>query len=202
ALVDRVPRDALVAGPARAAGGRPVLDPLLGQDLLAAVAELLDDGLRVLLAQGPVVALVDRGHRGDVAGAHALEAADEDLAVLGRARAIHPGRLAEPLEQLVSAAQPAADVGADQDLVLALRLHAEEVVEAGDRLEIARGHAHHRGGLVDPLRGAPAVAPLDGPESRDRGRALARVALHRAADLLRQRPGDRHLGGLGDRRRL
>src|SRR5262249_47731715 len=37
---------------------------------------------------------------------------------------------------------------------------------------------------------------------RDRGRALARVALHRAADLLRQRPGDRHLGGLRDRRRL
>ncbi len=59
-----------------------------------------------------VVALVDRGHRGDVAGAEALEAGDEEVVVaLG-------GRL-EGVEQLVAAAHPAADVGADLDPVAA-----------------------------------------------------------------------------------
>ena len=42
-----------------------------------------------------------------------------------------------------------------------------------------RGDAHDRGGLADALRCAPAVAALDRPEGRDRGRALLRVAGHR-----------------------
>ena len=67
------------------------------------------------------------------------------------------------------------------------RLEPEEVVEARDRLQVAGGHAHHRGRLADALGGAPAVAALDGPERRHRRRALLRVALHRPADLLRQR---------------
>ena len=65
----------------------------------------------------------------------------------------------EGVEQLVAAAHPAADVGADRDLVGADRLGVQEVVEAGDRLQVGGRHPHHRGGLADPLRGAPAVAP-------------------------------------------
>ena len=64
----------------RAAGRRAIGERLVGQDL-GAGAKLLDRGLRVTGVQGPVVALVDRGHRGDVAGAQALEARDEDLPV-------------------------------------------------------------------------------------------------------------------------
>ena len=58
---------------------------LVRQDL-GAGAKLLDRGPRVAGGQRPVVALVDRGHRRDVAGPQALEALHEDLAV-GRAGA-------------------------------------------------------------------------------------------------------------------
>ena len=151
---------------------------LLGQHLGAGL-QLLDRGLRLGRLQRAEVALVDRGHRGDVAGAEALEAGDEDVVVaLG-------GRL-EGVEQLVAAAHPAADVGADLDPVGPDRLGVQEVVEAGDRLQVGGRDPHHRGGLADPLRGAPAVALLDRPERRDRGRVAVRVARHQLLDPLPQ----------------
>ena len=113
---------------------------------------------------------------------------------------------AEGVEQLVAAAHPAADVGADGDLVGPDRLGVEEVVEARDRLQVGGRHPHHRGGLADPLRRAPAVAPLHRPERRDRGRFAVRVAAHqlldplpqlrRAVDLVQLR--DRLRGAVGD----
>ena len=93
---------------------------------------------------------------------------------------------AEGVEQLVAAPHPAADVGADGDLVAADRLGVEQVVEAGDRLQVGGRHPHHRGGLADPLRRAPAVAPLHRPERRDRGRVAVRVAGHQLLDPLAQ----------------
>ena len=163
----------------REVGGEGALGQrFLGEDV-AAAAQLLDRGRRVALLQRPVVALVDRGHRRDVAGAEALEAGDEDVLV-----ALGGG--AEGVEQLIAAAHPAADVGADLDFVAADRLGVEEVVEAGDRLEVGGGDPHHRGGLADPLRGAPAVAPLHRPQRRQRGRFAVRVAGHLRLDLLAQ----------------
>src|SRR4029453_16704851 len=114
-LVDRVTIEAPVAAAAGAAGEGTVLEALLGEHVGAVRAQLLDRGLRVLLGERAVVALVDRGHRRDVAGAEALEAADEQLAVLRGAGPVHARGLAEALEQAVRAAQPAADVGADQN---------------------------------------------------------------------------------------
>src|SRR5882757_2032967 len=109
-------REPLVAGPSRPARGAAVLDPLLGQNVFAA-AELLHRVLRIALVERPVVALVDRGHWRDVAGAHALESLDEELPVLRASLTVDAGRLAECLEQAISSAQPAADVGADEHLV-------------------------------------------------------------------------------------
>ena len=93
---------------------------------------------------------------------------------------------AEGVEQLVAAAHPAADVGADLDPVGPDRLGVQEVVEARDRLQVGGGHPHHRGGLADPLRRAPAVALLHRPERRDRGRVAVRVARHQRLDPLPQ----------------
>ncbi len=86
----------------------------------------------------------------------------------------------------VAAAHPAADVGADLDPVGPDRLGVQEVVEARHRLQVGGGHPHHRGGLADPLRGAPAVAPLHRPERRDRGRVAVGVARHQRLDPLPQ----------------
>ena len=111
-----------------------------------------------------VVAVVERGHRRQVAGAEALEALDEELAVGGggavvrRLVGIGTGGLAERLEQLVAAAHPAGDVGADEHPVGADRLGGEQVVEGGHRLEVGGGDPHHRSRLADPVRRAPAVA--------------------------------------------
>jgi len=93
---------------------------------------------------------------------------------------------AESVEQLVATAHPAADVGADGDFVAAHRLGVEQVVEARHRLQICRRHLHHRGGLADALRSAPAVEPLYRPERRDRDRVLVRVAPDHRLDLLAQ----------------
>ena len=172
------------------AGQRPPLQRLLRQHLVAA-QQLLDRRRRLGRLQRPEVALIDRGHRRDVAGAEALKAGDEDvLLTLGRG--------AESVEQLVAAAHPAADVGADRDLVAADRLGVQEVVEAGDRLQVGRGDAHHRGGLANSLGGAPAVAPLHRPERRDRGRFAVRVAAHQRLDRARAAPaGSRLRAALG-----
>ena len=160
---------------------------LPGIGLLAAL-QLLDDGGGVARLERAVVLLVDRDHRGDVAGAQALEALDEDLAV-GRVGAVvlglvvvAPGGLAELGEDVVGAAHPARDVVADEDAVLRGRLEAEEVVEARDGLEVGGGDAHHGGRLADPVRRAPAVVALDGPERRDRCGAKLRIAAHRLLD--------------------
>jgi hypothetical protein len=107
--------------------GRPpgaVLEALVGQHLLAG-AQLLGRRGGVVLAERAEVALVDGGHRGEVTGAHALEGADEELAVLGGTLSVDSGRVAEGLQQPVGAAQPAADVGADEHLVLAPGLEPE-----------------------------------------------------------------------------
>ena len=111
------------------------------------------------------------------------------------------GRGAEGVEQLVAAPHPAADVGADGDLVGADRLGVEEVVEAGDGLEVGGRHPHHRGRLADALRGAPAVAALHRPERRDRGRFAVRVAAHQLLDVLPQLRRAVDLVQLGDRLR-
>ena len=109
------------------AGGAALGSALSGSASRAG-AELLDHGLRVAGVERPEVALVDRGHRRDVAGAEALEARDEELAV-GRAGAavvglvgIGAGRLAERVEQVVGAPHPAGDVVADEHLVAAAGL--------------------------------------------------------------------------------
>ena len=78
-------------------------------------------------------------------------------------------------EQVVGAAQPAGDVGADQHLVLALRLEVEEVVEARDRLQVAGGHApsprppgRSPPGCTSRSGAAPPTAPGSRPSaSRD-----------------------------------
>ena len=81
---------------------------------------------RVAGLERAVVELVDRGHRRDVAGAEALEALDEELAV-GRAGAavlglvvVGAGRLAERVQQVVGAVHPAGDVVADEHPVAAV----------------------------------------------------------------------------------
>src|SRR4051812_18818773 len=79
----------------RSTGGLPVLQSLLGQHLLAVAPQLLDRGRGIVLGERAVVALVDRGHRGDVAGAQALKSPDEDLAVLGGSLAVDARGLAE-----------------------------------------------------------------------------------------------------------
>ena len=169
----------------RVARQRPLLQRLLGQHLLAG-QQLLDRGRRLGRLQRAEVALVDRGHRRDVAGAEALEAGDEEVLV---AR----GGGLEGVEQLVAAAHPAADVGADRDLVGADRLGVQQVVEAGDRLQVGGRDPHHRGGLADPLRRAPAVAPLHRPERRDRGRVAVRVARHQRPRSARAAPAGSRL---------
>src|SRR2546426_9779932 len=63
-----------------AAGRREVGQRLVRQHL-GAGAELLDRHARVIGVEGSVVALVDRGHRGDVAGPQALEPLYEQLSV-------------------------------------------------------------------------------------------------------------------------
>ena len=186
-----------------AAGQRAGGHGAIGEDLVAG-AEGVDRGPRVLELERSVVALVDRGHRGEVAGAEALEAADVELAVGGDRAAVagvvgvDPGLAAEALEQLVAAAHPAGDVGADEHPVAAGGLEVEEVVEGGDRLEVGGGDAHHRGDLADALGGAPAVAALDREERRDRGGALLRVAGHDLEDLVAEVVGDGGLVHLGD----
>src|SRR5688500_4158094 len=113
---------------------------LVGEGLLAG-AKLPRNRLGVGVLERAVVALVDRRHRGDVAGAQALEARYEQLAVLrGRPPVrgllgIAARRLAEGIEQPVGAVHPARDVGADQHPVAPQRLEAKEVVEARNRLE-------------------------------------------------------------------
>ncbi len=163
----------------RGVAGEGALGLVLGGEDLGAGLELLDREAGLGGVERAVVALVDRGHRRDVAGAEALEAGDEEVLVaLG-------GGL-EGVEQLVAAAHPAADVGADLDPVAADRVGVQEVVEAGDRLQVGGRHPHHRGGLADPLRSAPAVALLHRPERRDRGRFTVRVARHQLLDPLPQ----------------
>ncbi len=103
-------------------------------------------------------------------------------AVAGRV-AVGAGGLADGVEQLVGAAHPAGDVGADQDPVLAGGLHVEEVVEAGDRLELGRLEVHDRGRLLHALGRAPAVTALDRGQRRDDRRALVGVEAHQALDL-------------------
>ena len=186
-----------------AAGGRARCASLLLRQRLGAGAQGLDRGERVGAVERAVVALVDRGHRRDVAGAEALEALDEELAV-GRARpvvvglvVVGSGGLAERLEQLVAAPHPAGDVVADEHPVAADRRGREQVVEARDRLQVGRGHAHHRRRLADALGRAPAVVALHRPERRDRGRAQLRVARHRLLDLLAQLGRDVDLVQLG-----
>src|SRR5215207_11735100 len=107
-----MPSDPLVGGAALAPGRPAILEPLPGQHVLLR-SELLDRRDSVLIGQRAVVAIVDRGHRRDVAGAQALEAPDEQLPVLGGAARPRARRLAERVEETVGAAQPAADVGAD-----------------------------------------------------------------------------------------
>src|SRR3954451_8976026 len=62
--------------------GRPALRDRLLREHLASGAELVDRRQRVGGVERTVIAPVDRCHRRDVAGAEALEAADEGLAVL------------------------------------------------------------------------------------------------------------------------
>src|SRR6266511_1208093 len=72
-FVDRVPRDPLVGRWTRISRERAILQALLRQHLLPAT-KLLDRLGRVAVLQRAVVALVDRGHRSEVAAAQALEA--------------------------------------------------------------------------------------------------------------------------------
>ena len=79
---------------------------------------------------------------------------------------------------------------------------AEEVVEGGQRLQVGRGDAHHRGRLADALRRAPAVVALDGPQGGKRGRADLRVPATSPSRSARgARPGRRPREAPGRARR-
>src|SRR5918995_3235563 len=78
-------RDAGVRRRLGAAGCRATLQRLLGE-WLGARAQLLDGGGRVVGLERAHVGLVDRGHRGHLAGAEALESLHIEVAVR-RARA-------------------------------------------------------------------------------------------------------------------
>src|SRR5687767_662099 len=111
----RDPRIGLGLGAAR---GLALGERLVGKRF-GAGAKLLDRGERVVAVERAVVALVDRGHRSQVAGAEALEALDEELAVRGaravvvRLVGIGAGGRAERAQEVVGAVQPARDVVAD-----------------------------------------------------------------------------------------
>src|SRR5664279_5997356 len=64
----------------RVPGQRPLLQRLLRQHRGTGL-DLVDRGPRLGRLERAEVALVDRGHRGDVAGAEALEAGNEEIVV-------------------------------------------------------------------------------------------------------------------------
>src|SRR3954452_17561521 len=104
-------RDAGVGAGVGAAGKAAVAQGLLG-NRLGVGAQRGDDRLGVGYLQRAVIAVVDGGHRRDVAGAEALEAGDEDPAVGRRAAAVvgalvvGAGGVAERVDQLVRAVHP------------------------------------------------------------------------------------------------
>ena len=142
------------------------------------------------------VLAVDRGHRRDVAGAQALEAAQVEVRVAGR-----PPRAAPRAARRRRTASTRCSCRRRPSLVPdGARL--EHVVEGRDRGQVGGRQAHHAGRLLDALRRAPAVAALDGEQRGDRGRAAVGVLGHRGLDLGAQVGGHRRARGVGDAGRV
>ena len=156
----------------------------------ACVLEQLRD---VLQRERPDVDAVDRGHRGDVARAEALERAHVEVRVV-------TGGSADRLVELVGAAQRAGDVRADIHRVPTDGRRLEHVVEGRDRREVGGGEAHHARDLVDRRGRAPAVHALRRGERGQRRGAAVGIVGHVRLDLRAQILRHRGARGVGDLR--
>ena len=168
---------------------------LSGEDL-AALEQVAHDRLAVVGRQRADVLAVDRGHRRDVAGAQALEAAHVEARVAA-------GGLEHRRVDRVGAAQRARDVRAHVDRVLARGDGVEHVVEGRDRDQVRGRQAHHAGGLLDRGRRAPAV-PVAGPRAARGSRPSAGPGTSPCAPRSAARSCLRHgrRRGVGDDRRV
>src|SRR4051812_3924601 len=93
----------------------------------------------------------------------------------------------ECLEHGLRIHEPAADVRAHLDHVLARRLELEEVVEARDAHAVRRRQVERFRDLLERLPRKPAVPLLREPERRQHCRLRLRVLLRNLADLVDHR---------------
>ena len=149
-------------------------------------AQLGHDARHVVGLHVQPVAVVDRDDRRPAAAAEALDRAQRELVVrLARRDA----ELAlERLDHLLGALEPAGDVRADLDHVLADGLEPEHVVERRDREAVGGRQVERVGDVAERLLGEPAaVALLRELERRHHRRQALGVARPDLLDLVVER---------------
>ena len=137
---------------------------LLVREHLAPFLDVVAQALDVLVDERADVDAVDRGHRGDLARAEALEGAHVEVRVAAE-------HVLDVRVELVRAEQRARDVRAHVHVRLALGGELEHVVEARDAHQVGGRQAQHARGLLHRRRRQPAVLALDDLHRRDRRRS-------------------------------
>ena len=127
----------------------------------------------------------DADHGRRAAGAETFHVVERKLAVVGLFAVVDAELLFQMVHALVGPAQHAGHVGADLDVIVALRLLVEHIIEAHDAADFGRLQLQHFGQFVLRLDRAIAEFTLDHIECGQDRRALAsgRIEVHPRANL-------------------
>src|SRR5438094_7806932 len=153
------------------------------------MAQLLDDLRHVPGRDVQPVAVVDRDDGRPPTAADALDRSQRELAVRRRLARLHAELALERRQDLLRAAQPAADVRADLDQTPPDGREMEHVVEGRDPLAVRGGELQGLADLLERLRRQPASVPLlRDPQRRHHRRARLRILRRDRAHLVREPP--------------
>src|SRR5438094_172093 len=144
-----------------------------------------DQGVDRLGRQVVVVAVVEPHHRRELAGAEALDLFEAEEPVRRNlVRAPDSDRLLDVVDDLVRAAQRAAEVCADIEAVLAHGLEVKQGVEGRDTLDVSRVELERRRDLAHGRRRQVAELFLRQVERRHHRRPGLRVLRRQLFDLV------------------
>ncbi len=177
-----------LAGELGVAFGRPAFERGEGFAAVDQVDHFLHifGGVQLLeVANLPRLAFGDGDHRRGAARTEALHVVEAIFVIGGRFAVVDAQLLLEVVHTLPGAAQHARHVGADLDVVLALWLGVQHVVEVHHTADFRRFDLQHLRQLVLRLDRAVAELTLDHVERRQDRRALAtsRVEIHPLLDF-------------------
>src|SRR6266576_834815 len=181
---DRI-RDLYVTGVQTCA--LPISAP--ARTITSLIAELLDDLRDVGRRDVQPVAVVDRDDGRPAAAADALDRAQGEGAVRRRLAGPDLELGLERGQNVLSTAEPAADVRADLDEPPTDGLQMEHVIEGRDAFAVRRRQIQSLRDLLERLRRQPAAVPLlCDPQRRHYRRARLRILLGDHAHHVRECP--------------